>query len=143
MTGLLLVLALATPKQIDHAGQKAFAALRAFERVMLAHSHAQDVWPTLEQRSQIAVKLDVAHDTIRESLALGSDLQPGQGISPQALSLLRAQQGAVIALAALTAGAPKDAQQAMSHVLQTFNALFALFPTVPHDDEHPPPRPKA
>ncbi len=142
MTGLLLVLALATPKQIDVAGQKAFVAVRAYERVMLEHSRARDAWPTLERRSQIAVKLAIAHETILDSLALGADLQPGQGISAQALSLLRAQQGAIVALAALTADGPPDAKQAMTHVIQRFNALFGLFPTVPRDDDHPPPRPK-
>lgn len=140
---LLVAATLATPQQIDTAGRKAFSALRDLERVVRAHSKARDAWPTPDQQPDLAAKLYVAHETVRDSLALGSDLVPGQGLGPQAASLLRAEQGAIGALGTLTVNAPADVQKAMRKVTRTFTALFALFPPADGEtDVHPPPRPK-
>ena len=138
---LFLLLLLATPQQLVKAGDAASHALRDFERIERQHLLKRDAWPTEAQAREIHAKLDIAHEAIRDSLALGMDLT-ASGMGAQAISLQRAQQGALRALSALTVDAPKDAQQAMARVQQAFAKLFALFPTVPKDDEHPPTRPK-
>ncbi len=141
MTVLLAAATLATPKQLDKAGRACFAALRDYEAIEVAHVRAKDAWPTLEQRRAIAVKLAVAHETVRDSFQLGVDLAPGQDISPQALSLLRSEQQAIAALVTLTADAPLDVQQAMRAVARVFGTLFRLFPASGGEfDAHPPPR---
>lgn len=139
---LLVAAAIATPKQIDQAGRACFAALRDYEVIEVAHVRAHDVWPTPDRQQDIAAKLSVAHETVRDSFQLGIDLVPGQDISAPALSLLRAEQGAIAALVGLTADGPPDAQKAVQKVVRVFAGLFHLFPANGGEwDAHPPPRP--